>query len=308
MTLLQLSKLQLFCGYSFAAISIVALFISSLRRVGVHLTPALHTVPACRNPGGRRVLGVICSFVLLCGGIAFGVSNASKNPTRAFLNRVLECRHLPVPKDIGVADFTVRKKFLGQSDSNTFPVQGIPGPHEISVGNTVLRKPLYQRRPSFCIGTITPNAHFLCRRQSVVLNGEHHAGGAETKLGNSKICAQLPTSHTLRVSGNKNADADANCRNNRSDSREQVFVVHEPLLYSAVGVVAFFLLAVFGICRGYDLDYWGIDRFDRQWGLTYMVAAVIARIISFFLYLFGIGCAICFVISIAAFLTVDVCK
>jgi hypothetical protein len=35
------------------------LFHQSLRRVGVHLTPALHTVPACRNPGGRRVLGGI---------------------------------------------------------------------------------------------------------------------------------------------------------------------------------------------------------------------------------------------------------
>jgi hypothetical protein len=57
-----LSKLQLFCGYSFAAISIVALFISSLRRVGVHLT--LRLLGAVGKAEGHPGSGLLGAFAV----------------------------------------------------------------------------------------------------------------------------------------------------------------------------------------------------------------------------------------------------
>jgi hypothetical protein len=54
--------LRLFiCRFHFAAISIVALFISSLRRVGVHLTLRLHRVWRSQIAGEDGALGAVCS-------------------------------------------------------------------------------------------------------------------------------------------------------------------------------------------------------------------------------------------------------
>ena len=209
---------------------------------------------------------------------------------RTFLDGVVENRIVRLSKGVEVSDFTVHEILLRKSDSRTPVLSGFAWTDDCSVGYSVFRKPCYQKGISRCVGAVTPNLHTLCRRKPVVFYREmNHARFNDSEVGDSKVGAKMPITGTNGDPSHKKTEDRADYCGYRSSTGEPVFTVDEPSLCFLVEVSFFFFGGFFlGFC-GYELDHWGIRKFNPQCGKIVMSAAVVARIISFFCYFGFIG-------------------
>jgi hypothetical protein len=203
----------------------------------LRLTPHIHVARVARQYE-IGVLGVICSLVLSCCGIAFGMDGAGRVPAGLGSHSVLKGGRSSYSKGIEVSNCPKNEKTLGRSRVLPSARNSFTRPEHIPARNFVLG--IHSERfdaPGILV-TGAPNLYLLGGRLPVVLDHKWNTRAGERQAVDADVGPKLlagsvrgDSDQFSSVSERKICDESGEYGSDRSHSFGSIFVVRKPFFY-----------------------------------------------------------------------------
>jgi len=235
---LQLFPLQLFRS----------LQLNPARRV--HLTLRLHRVPRSGIVGGSGLLGGVCSLVLSCCGIAFGMDGAGRVPAGRVSDNVLESSCLILAKNVGVADRAIDKESSYWASARVRTGSGFGRVDNSAFKYLPLRISSERSRVLRGRTPVKPDFHITSGRLPIVLNCERGVGIGKNQILDTNVAPKLPIS----VSASNPGSPDTSGESPQCDERQNIITIvcskHLEEICSWEKFIGFLGIIIFGPCIG----------------------------------------------------------